>query len=535
MIKLKTANKRGGQMKLLIVDDEELTRNGLISSIDWEKLGITEIYQADDGVHGIEVARKHSPDIILCDIRMPRMDGISMLKQIESFLPEVSAIFMSGYSDKEYLKAAIKLKAINYIEKPINPKEIQESIQTAMEQIAIKMVQSNAANADKNRISAQLAYCLTVPYKSCKDSIDKLCNQYDGFFACEKFQYICTYIIKLNEKTNEALNLSSAYLTLNTYLSNMNLHVIYSEKRTHHVVLHIYGAHSFSNNTQQLIARKLYDIFSVLGEFYISIGDIVEGIANAYNSYTAAVIALQSSFFFEPGTILCREKITALVKVNVLDVTKEVSQYLSALEDNNETEVTNSLNVLEHLLYYSKGILVNQLKGIYYDMFSALYKMRKKHQMSLDFCLESQSNIMDIMDKCFSFHELHSTLIEKTKDYFSSNKDCNPENSLIYMIREYISLHYQDTDLSVKSISTYANLSASYACTLFKNETGMTLNQYITEFRMNKAKQLLADPRNRISEISSSVGYSDGNYFGKSFRKFTGLSPSDYRDQVLVK
>ncbi len=522
-------------MKLLIVDDEELTRNGLVSSINWEKLGITEIYQADDGTHGLEAARKYLPDIILCDVRMPRMDGIAMLKQIESFLPDVSVIFMSGYSDKEYLKAAIKLKAINYIEKPINPKEIEESIQTAMEQIARNMLQSTAANTDKNRIAAQLAYCLTIPYASCSDSIRSLCLQYDQYYASEKFKYISTYIIKLNNKNYETLNFSSAYLTLKAFLSNMHLHVIHSEQRIHHVIFHIYGNHLISNDTQLLIARRISDILSVFGELYISIGDVVEGISNVYNSYSSAVIALQSSFFFEPGAILTRDKIATLVTVNVLDVTKEVAHYISALSDANKTGVTDSLNTLEQLLSYSKGVLINQLKGIYYDMFTALYKMRKQNQMSPNFALENQNNIMDIMDHCFSFYELHSTLIQKTEDYFSDKKDSNPENKLICMIKEYISLHYQDTDLSVKAISEYVNLSASYTCTFFKSETGMTLNQYITEFRMKKAKQLLADPRNRINEISSSVGYNDGNYFGKSFRKFTGLSPSDYREQVLKK
>ena len=108
-------------MKLLIVDDEELTRTGLISSIDWDSLGITEILQADDGVNGLEMARLHKPEIILCDVRMPRMTGIAMLERLEKILPDCVPIFMSGYSDKEYLKAAIKLKAVNYIEKPLHP------------------------------------------------------------------------------------------------------------------------------------------------------------------------------------------------------------------------------------------------------------------------------------------------------------------------------------------------------------------------------------------------------------------------------
>ena len=115
-------------MKLLIVDDEELTRVGVISSINWQSIGIDEVLQADDGMNGLEMARMHKPDIILCDVRMPRLDGIQMLEQLEIILPDVVPVFMSGYSDKEYLKAAIKLKAVNYIEKPLNPVEIRDAI-----------------------------------------------------------------------------------------------------------------------------------------------------------------------------------------------------------------------------------------------------------------------------------------------------------------------------------------------------------------------------------------------------------------------
>ena len=91
-------------MTLLIIDDEELTRTGIVETMNWPELGIGTVLQADDGVRGLEMARLHRPDIMLCDIRMPRMDGIEMLSQIESFLPDTIVIFMSGYSDKEYLK-----------------------------------------------------------------------------------------------------------------------------------------------------------------------------------------------------------------------------------------------------------------------------------------------------------------------------------------------------------------------------------------------------------------------------------------------
>lgn len=107
------------------------------------------------------------------------------------------------------------------------------------------------------------------------------------------------------------------------------------------------------------------------------------------------------------------------------------------------------------------------------------------------------------------------------------------EHPTIFLIREYISRNYMNETLSVKNISEHVFLSASYVCTFFKNETGQTLNQYLTEYRMERAKQLLADPRYKITDISSRVGYSDGNYFGKSFKKYTGFTPSEYREKML--
>ena len=129
-------------------DDEELTRTGVISSIDWKALGIEEVLQADDGINGLEIARKYRPEIILCDVRMPRMTGIAMLEKLENILPDSIPIFMSGYSDKDYLKAAIKLKAVSYIEKPLNPSEIREAVLEARERY-LKKVRSHRGEADR--------------------------------------------------------------------------------------------------------------------------------------------------------------------------------------------------------------------------------------------------------------------------------------------------------------------------------------------------------------------------------------------------
>ena len=107
-------------MKVLIVDDEKLTREGLRDKIDWTGLGFTDVRCADDGLHGLEIGRQFRPDVILTDVRMPKLNGIQMSEQIQQLCPESSIIIMSGYSDKEYLKAAIRLRAVSYVEKPIS-------------------------------------------------------------------------------------------------------------------------------------------------------------------------------------------------------------------------------------------------------------------------------------------------------------------------------------------------------------------------------------------------------------------------------
>lgn len=122
-------------MKVLMVDDEELTREGLRMSIPWEGLGISELFTAQDGEEGLRMALELAPDIILADVRMPGMDGITMAFEIRKTLKLCRFIFISGYCDKEYLKSAIRLSAVNYIEKPVDPPEVIDALKKSILQL----------------------------------------------------------------------------------------------------------------------------------------------------------------------------------------------------------------------------------------------------------------------------------------------------------------------------------------------------------------------------------------------------------------
>lgn len=518
-------------MKLLIVDDEELTRKGLSLSIDADALGIDTILMASDGIEGLELAKNEKPDIILCDVRMPRLNGIEMIEKLHNFLPGVVAIFMSGYSDKEYLISAIRLGAVNYIEKPIDMKDLNAAIRKAMEQCLRLKRESTADEVNTNQVADTLAYYLTTPYNTCISQVNELCDQFKKHYnGINKFKYIHTIIVKLEAASEQSHELRYVYQRLRSEIADNHMHLIYTEKRLFHLVYTIYSDRPISAANLDFFVRHLKKAFKSIGNYYIAVGDLAIGIENAYHSYESAVILLQKSFFFAPCTTLDK---TLPSKDESDKIPKLISDFEKALEASEKAQSFQVLDRLFSCCENSTSLLPNRIKTYYFSLFTMLYEQRKKRQILNDMSIENDESIMDIMDRCFSYSTLHKLLYKKVEYYFADTTSNVSENKTIYLIKKYIAANYSNANLSVKDISDYAHMSVSYLCTFFKAETGTTLNQYITEYRMNNAKQLLTDPRNKITEISDRVGYNDGNYFGKSFKKIVGLSPSEYREKVM--
>ena len=514
-------------MKLLIVDDEELTRTGVISSIDWKAIGIDQILQADDGMNGLAAALEHKPDIILCDVRMPRLDGIQMLERLEASLPDVVPVFMSGYSDKEYLKAAIKLKAINYIEKPLDPQEIREAIAEARDLCLKKQRSRHNESMHSQETASHLALLLTQPYAHVQENVDQLVRELS--FPLDAATTFTAVVLKTD--TDEDLSLSSAntiYLSVRDFLKSFHMDCIFAEKRVQYMVYFVFGPAPGSAKRKSI--RDFFcSLYSRYPRFCIAAGETVNSIAKAYQSYTSAVILLQNSFFFPAGSFLFpSSEIFQRENRPELPANPE-NEFQALLIEKDSGKVTDFQDLLFRYFDHNQNVLPNQAKDLYYKLLRVLEEAARQLKLTL---FQHQENLMDTLENIFSFYDLHQKLIEKTEQFFQSANNIEEENSTIFLIKDYISRKYMDESLSVKDISEHVFLSASYVCTFFKSETGQTLNQYLTEYRMEKAKHLLTDPRYKITDISSRVGYSDGNYFGKSFKKYTGFSPSEYREKM---
>lgn len=516
-------------MKLLIVDDEELTRDGLIHSINWKSLGIDTIYEADDGFNGLALAKQHAPEIILSDVRMPRMDGIEMAHKIREIMPDCSIIFMSGFSDKSYLKAAIRLKAISYVEKPIDPIEIEDSVKEAMSNHKLLLFNKQSAVNNKQDTISKLALKLIY------SNHDNITSYEDTFsllgFSLKNILSFTTLIIKVVNKniTISDIAINEIVSNLNSALKLYNIELIYGIKQEEYIVCHLFSYDKLEQHTLIKLTQRFSESLKDKYPHFISLGKIVNSVQKVFESYNGAIILMHSSFFYQYNTVLFNEPEN--VASTVLIPSELVSNFAEALLQRNKNNVQILLEKLKSILVNNKAILVNHVKDVYYKLFLELNASANSFHISIS--ADSSESILDYVSNSSTIFELHAMLEDKINHFFKSFEDENRDNSTVFLIKEYIGQNYHNENLSIQDISKHVFLSSSYVCTVFKTETGKTLNQFLTEYRIEKAKKLLMDSRYKITDISAKVGYNDGNYFGKSFKKLVGLSPSEFREQYL--
>ena len=528
-------------LKILIVDDEEMTREGIIKRIPWDSIGISTIEKADDGVNALKIMSDFQPDIVLTDVRMPRMDGVELSYQIREILPDCKIIFMSGYSDKEYLKSAIKLKAIDYVEKPINIKELKSVIEKAVDlckQEQKKKQQEHVINSGiqasapiiKNEIALQLTY------RHC-DTASVIENIRALGLDIQNNDCFNTILVKIpSVEEIESLRLVSLKSLISDALENTSfsfgIHGILGFKEDGYFIIHLY---SRASDCYLLTSERLNSFCAILldnikeyNRFFISIGARANGIENIYHSYDTAVIAMQRSFFKEYNSIqpfVERNVPPYTFSSNLLDTFENI-----LLNGSKENAVFFVLSLSSELRRYDNTLVVT-IKDFFFKLSQVLLKVSTQNHVDTFRGFISENFMWEFILRTNTLTELEKFLTGKIDSFHTLLKEETENRGTVKETIKYIQKHYQDEALSINSISEFINLSQTYICSLFKEETGKTINQYITEYRIEKSKQLLKDVRLRVSEVSSAVGYTDANYFTKLFRKVTGFTPSEYREK----
>jgi len=512
-------------MRVLIVDDEVFTRMGIINKIPWSTFGEVQLEQAFDGVNALEKAKNFLPDILITDVRMPRMNGIDLAIKLRELNPKCKIIFMSGYSDKEYLKSAISIGAEEYIEKPINIKDFQATLKKVFDLHESEEKINVYIEASTSFIKDQLALELIKP-NTTADFISKMLSASN--YKMSMSSDFITVLIKLFDPLNQSINITISQCE-NLFKDN-SYESILCAKDSDTIVLHIYCTLNEKNlmNSDNFLGLVMHlsEIAHQNGNFFLSCGEKVSGIFNVYKSYQGAKQSLNKSFFYQYNSqLLTPDKNSLMYTFNEQDLDK-----LNLLiQKEKKHEFVLLLKQITQEITHCHGTSLSYIKDIYYKISLLFVKFTLSHRISID---SDEIGGKSLFEQLESFHNiitLENYILERINLVFQKLQEKNSNADSVSCLLKYIHENYGDENLSISQISEHVFLSMNYISTLFKDQVGITLNQYITEYRLEKAKELLLNSELKVNDISAKVGYSDSNYFAKIFKKINEQTPSDYR------
>ncbi|MDF2922556.1 MAG: two-component response regulator, CheY-like domain protein [Paenibacillaceae bacterium] len=527
--------------KLIIVDDEKKTREVLHSIIPWESLGVVVAGIASDGEEGLALVRATAPDIIITDVRMPRMDGITFATEVRKLLPLCQIIFISGYSDKEYLKSAITLKAISYVEKPISIGEIEEAVRKAL--TAVENERESQKLTD-GKTALELIAPAWIP-----GFADKLALFHPGFanascyrtLICQ-FQYSADAGGTDSERAdrpadNEALD-KRAYCEIKNALTAQTTPYLLAQKQPCIFIIHL-CSHQLQDSVPEHAVNSVYTrIKQTVAPFatvFIAAGSSVTRLEDIRKSYIDSVLVLQELFYTGYSHLYFFRPADPNAKAPFAYDSSIVSKFSLALKHDTREAAAGLVAKLSHSIRNAipRFETNNSIKNIYYQLLMELSRLCDERGLAKVFSNDSDF-IWDSVANKETLLALTDYLLEKVEVYYDEVAGIDRSHSLVHAIRQYIDAHYAEPDLSINRIAQELHFTPAYLSQVFKRETGATINGYLTGYRLEKAKLLLKQKNKKLIEISMQVGYPDANYFTRQFRKYVGTTPSEFREKYLL-
>ncbi|HJA94246.1 MAG TPA: response regulator [Candidatus Eisenbergiella merdipullorum] len=516
-------------ISLLIVDDEFRTREGLASLIERSGLPVFIAGKASNGAEGLAMAKTLCPDIIITDVRMPRMNGIALSAEFRKLNPACQIIFISGYSDKEYLKSAISLKAVSYVEKPFDSSELLDALRTALHSIEENKQKELIQKQHGSMFREKIVLELISPHPAA-EYLEKLPAFYPDFatYPCY-YSLICQIDNSPASKTDDPAGVQDLLWTI---LHSHGFPFLLAPKEPHVFIMHLNLPPSESILNE--IASGLHEALSDRTDAFLAVGSPVSSFGQLYLSYLNAVICLRKLFFlgyhhlcfyssrdnemgspFEPDASLLRE-------------------YDQALRDDDigkMTAVTSALfNSMRKTIYKFE---INSIRDVYYQLLISLSSICRERRMQTVFS-HDDAYIWEMVTQKDTIYALQDYLMEKLVLYTQELNAKKGSSQLAHRICQYIERHYNDTDLTVNKMAGELHFTPAYLCQIFKAETGNTINSYINTFRVDKAKSLLKSKESKLYEVSLNVGYKNPDYFTIQFKKRVGMTPSEFREKYIL-
>ncbi|RUT35590.1 response regulator [Paenibacillus zeisoli] len=485
-------------LRIVIVDDEVLIREGLARMIQKESPEFQITASCSDGQQVLDDIDLSEIDVIITDIRMPQIGGLELIRELKEQRPQIRSILMSGFTEFNYAREAIKYSAVEYLLKPINKDQLFELLYRLNEE-----KESARLREERQRTGLLLSILLSKvssPYLLPELVMPRPC-----------FTLIAIKMSRLGDLQVELTNVPVLLDRLELQ-ERLLILVCYSERElTDHELRNICS--SISVPTRPTLHMGISRSYTDLTDFY--------------PAYLEAKKACDRGIYSE----------SYLHISNIRDLDLPTSNVLERL-NLSRTELIHELQILnlENIMRWIKEGLMS-LKSEYaepeaYLGYAQLIREISAHELQeFNFIYRSYAELEKILMACMTYTELEQQFINAFHSMFTeirTRRMCMGANA-VETVKQWISANYQH-QAELNELAQMVYLTPSYLSKLFKQETGLTLTDYMIEVRINKAKQLLrSEPGRKIHSIGAEVGYADPAYFNKLFKRIVGVTPNTYK------
>ena len=521
--------------KVFFVEDEIITREGIRDNVDWRASGFEFCGEATDGEMALPLLRTSQPDVLITDIKMPFMDGLQLSKIVRERMPWVKIIILSGHDEFEYAQKAIGLGVTDYLLKPVTVQKLQTVLhklnvqldQEKIEKEHLKELQEQMQD-HREMLCERLLFKLLVGAVSPMQAVEK--GQTLGLDLIARHYLVVILKLELGDRTEQYDHdeYQQVQRTL-TEVAQKNPDVLVLKRDWGDMIFIMKGnTREYLEEERDLLLEEIrQEVAKTRYQVTIGVGASKERIADIRQSFVDALVHLQYPVDGRGGGLNQSFERRELLK---LDKTA-VENYLRC---GAKDEFDHFFNV--YLQPLSETALKSTLikNYVFVDLILATAKLVHELGGEIDNVMPELNSIETVLANVNSVEQLRNEA-HKIISIGLAYRDRHPNSQHTHLIRqakEYIEHHYADTELSLNALAARANLSASHFSAVFSQETHQTFKEYLTEIRMNKAKELLRMTALRSAEIAYQVGYNDPHYFSSVFKKNTGLSPIEFRSQA---
>lgn len=541
-------------LKIFLAEDEVVVRETIKRMIPWEELGFELVGEAADGEMALPLLIRQQPDLLITDIKMPFMDGLTLARLAKKEIPGLKVVILSGYDDFNYAKQAIGIGVEDYLLKPITKNALierlseirsryeHEKTQKEYYEKFQREMQAYEKNSSRDFFEALVGGSMDMMevYKRAeKLGLDIVAEAYnvliftmncDEGFSGQRDEYSSWEAESLELLENFFAGHSSAML----FRSNIfSYGVLLKGQRE-----------AIEENTRACVdeIRKILSRQDGRREWFLAVGQSVERLSQIQKSYHTASRAFSQRYLYDenilyydemetmehPGGQAETEDNAYLQKVDVNALNPAILQkFLSnGLQEETENFVKDYFYAIgqepmESLVFRNYVILnvrfsvISFIKGLGCDT------NEMESADTEEVLAESGKN----MESAIAYAKKMISQAIEIRDQNSGNKN----RSILKTAVDFIDSHYMDEEISLNTVANVANVSSNHFSALFSQNMGQTFIEYLTTLRMNKAKELLRCTGMRSSEIAGEIGYKDAHYFSYLFKKTQGMTPSDYR------